>query len=50
MAARLVNITRDGALMECEILPTVDTPVSLRIESPVRTDWVDGPEDRRFAA
>jgi hypothetical protein len=27
--------------MACEKLPVVSTPVSLRMESPVRTDWVD---------
>ena len=27
--------------MECKKLPGPDTPVSLRMESPVKTDWVD---------
>ena len=39
--ARLVNISREGALLACEKLPAVSTPVSLRMEWPVRTDWVD---------
>ena len=39
--ARLVNISRDGALVVAENPPAESTPISLRIESPVRTDWVD---------
>ena len=27
--------------MACEKLPAISTPVSLRMESPIRTDWVD---------
>ena len=41
MEARLVNVSREGELMECKKLPGPDTPVSLRMESPVKTDWVD---------
>jgi hypothetical protein len=39
--ARLVNISRDGALVVAEIPPPHVTPIWLRIESPVKTDWVD---------
>ena len=39
--ARLVNISRDGALVVAENPPAESTAISLRIESPVRTDWVD---------
>ena len=39
--ARLVNISREGALVATETPPPGATPICLRIESPVRTDWVD---------
>jgi PilZ domain len=39
--ATLVNISRSGALVVAANHPAAPTPVSLRIESPVRTDWVD---------
>jgi PilZ domain len=39
--ARLVNISRDGALIVAENSPPHATPILLRIESPVKTDWVD---------
>jgi PilZ domain len=39
--ARLVNISRDGAFVAASTQPPEATPISLRIESPVRTDWVD---------
>jgi hypothetical protein len=39
--ARLVNISRDGALVVADPPPLEATPIWLRIESPVRTDWVD---------
>jgi hypothetical protein len=41
IAAQLINISRDGALVATENPPPCATPISLRIESPVRTDWVD---------
>jgi PilZ domain len=39
--ARLVNISRDGALVVAENPPPDEAPVWLRVESPVRTDWVE---------
>jgi hypothetical protein len=41
IAARLINISREGALVATENPPPCATPISLRIENPVRTDWVD---------
>ena len=41
IAARLVNISRDGALLVADNSPAEETSIWLRIESPVRTDWVD---------
>ena len=41
MEARLVNISRDGALVVADNPVPEAMPISLRIESPVRTDWVD---------
>jgi len=38
---RLVNISRDGALIVTENPPPDGAPMWLRIESPVRTDWVE---------
>jgi len=38
---RLVNISRDGALIVTENPPPDGAPMWLRIESPVKTDWVD---------
>jgi PilZ domain len=39
--ARLVNISRDGALIVTENPPPYAAPIWLRIESPVKTDWVE---------
>jgi PilZ domain len=41
IGARLVNISRGGALVVAGIPMPHETPVWLRIESPVKTDWVD---------
>ena len=41
MDARLVNISRTGALVATDWQPPDAMPVSVRIESPVRTDWAD---------
>ena len=40
MDARLVNISRDGVLVDAENPPPIATSVLLRIERPVKTDWV----------
>jgi hypothetical protein len=39
--ATLVNISRHGALVATEKPVLHGVPISLRIENPVRTDWVD---------
>jgi hypothetical protein len=39
--ARLVNISRGGALVVAENSPWFESPVWLRVESPVKTDWVE---------
>lgn len=39
--ARLLNISRDGALLVAENFLPRSTRVSLRMEIPVKTDWVD---------
>ena len=39
--AKIVNISRDGALIVTENPPPHATPILLRIESPVKTDWVN---------
>jgi PilZ domain len=41
IGATLVNISRDGALVVADKPMRRAAPLSLRIESPVRTDWVD---------
>jgi hypothetical protein len=41
VSATLVNISRGGALVVAEKPMLRAAPLSLRIESPVRTDWVD---------
>jgi hypothetical protein len=37
----LVNISRSGALIDAGNPPPRGTPILLRIDWPVRTDWVD---------
>jgi hypothetical protein len=37
--ARLVNLSRAGALVLTDSPPPSDEPIWLRIESPVKTDW-----------
>jgi len=39
--ARLVNISRGGALIVADKRPPYEPPMWLRIESPVKTDWVE---------
>ena len=39
--ARLINISRDGALVAADYTPSFYEPIRTRIESPVKTDWVD---------
>ena len=39
--ARIVNISRDGALIVAENPPANEFPVWLRVESPVKTDWAE---------
>ena len=39
--ATLVNISRHGALVATDKPVLHGVPISLRIENPVRTDWVD---------
>jgi hypothetical protein len=41
IGATLVNISRGGALVVSDKPMVREAPLSLRIESPVRTDWVD---------
>jgi PilZ domain len=41
IGATLVNISRDGALVVADKRMLRAAPITLRIESPVRTDWVD---------
>jgi hypothetical protein len=41
IGATLINISRDGALVVADKPMLRAAPISLRIESPVRTDWVD---------
>jgi PilZ domain len=45
--ARLVNISRDGALVISKDFPPQDAPLWLRVESPVKTDWVEATIVRR---
>ncbi len=52
--ARLVNISRGGALVDVENPPPIGTSVFLRIEHPVKTDWVSAAivrlvQDRKIA-
>jgi len=44
---RLVNISRHGALIVAENPPPDEAPMWLRIESPVKTDWVEATIVRR---
>ena len=39
--ARLVNISRGGALLVSDNRPPREVPVWMRIESPVKTDWAE---------
>jgi PilZ domain len=39
VSARVMNISRDGALVVTEDPPPCGEPIWLRIESPVKTDW-----------
>jgi PilZ domain len=39
--ARLVNISRGGALLVSENRPPRAAPLWMRIESPVKTDWAE---------
>jgi PilZ domain len=39
--ARLVNISRGGALLVTGTPPECQAPVWIRIESPVKTDWAE---------
>ena len=41
VGATLINISRNGALVLAEKPMLRAAPLSIRIESPVRTDWVD---------
>jgi PilZ domain len=41
IGARLVNISREGALIVADNPMLRAAPISIRMESPVRTDWVD---------
>ncbi len=45
--ARLVNISRHGALVVTETPPPDATQVWLRTETPVKTDWVEATIVRR---
>ena len=38
--ARLLNISRNGALIRSADVPPVEAPIWLRVERPVKTDWV----------
>ena len=40
VAARLVNISRDGALLATGEAWPLGEPLCVRLDSPVRTDWV----------
>jgi hypothetical protein len=40
VAARLVNISRDGALLATGEASPLGEPLCVRLDSPVRTDWV----------
>jgi hypothetical protein len=39
--ARLVNISRGGALLVSDNRPPREAPLWMRIESPVKTDWAE---------
>ena len=39
--ARLINISRDGALIVALESPPCDEPFRMRMESPLKTDWAD---------
>jgi hypothetical protein len=39
--ARLINISRDGALIASGELPPCDETLRMRMESPLKTDWAD---------
>ena len=41
LEARLVNISRNGALVVTENPVSDKSPIWLRLESPVKTDWVE---------
>jgi hypothetical protein len=41
IGATLINISRNGALVLAEKPMLRAAPLSIRIDSPVRTDWVD---------
>jgi PilZ domain len=41
IGATLVNLSRHGALIAIETTLHEAVPISLRIERPVKTDWVD---------
>jgi PilZ domain len=41
IGATLINISRNGALVLAEKPMVRAAPLSIRIDSPVRTDWVD---------
>ena len=41
VGATLINISRNGALVLAEKPMLRAAPLSIRIDSPVRTDWVD---------
>jgi hypothetical protein len=41
IGARLVNISRNGALVVADKPMIRAAPLSVRIDSPVRTDWVE---------
>jgi PilZ domain len=39
-SARLLDVSRDGASFKAKCLPPCDGPIWLRLQEPVRTDWV----------
>jgi PilZ domain len=39
--ARLINISRDGALIVALESPPADEPFRMRMENPLKTDWAD---------
>ena len=39
--SRLINISREGALIATESPPPCETRVSVRVENPVKMDWVE---------